>query len=220
MAFDIKRAESIASGFKEWIHTGRITYDNAVKQVKKTYREDMAKEIIRILEHELKQVEEKVRWALVFSDVEEAEKARERLSWHHIYPDSQEENKLLWIGKDEAEYAREHVGGLIEEWTPRAPRVYGAPKLGKEEISGGTRRIEEKSKLRREEALEKAIARDKYIVIVEDEYRNVLDWDSGPLLEWAIMMRDKMLAKQPKAVAGHVFEVEPRIKVELTKRKE
>ena len=119
MAFDIKRAESIASGFKEWIHTRRITYDNAVEQVKKTYREDMAKEIIRILEHDIKEIIVKCRWALVFDDVEEAERARERLSWHHIYPDSQEENKLLWIDRDEVGYAREHVGGLIEEWTPR-----------------------------------------------------------------------------------------------------
>ena len=130
MGFDIKRAESISNGFKEWIHTGRISYDNAVKQIKETYREDMAREIIRILERDIKEVIEKCRWALVFEDVEETERARERLSWHNIYPDSQEENKLLWADKEEAEYAREHVGGLIEPWGKPTP----VPEGVKEEI--------------------------------------------------------------------------------------
>ena len=132
MGFDIKRAESIANGFKEWIHTGRKTCDDAVKQIKETYREDMAREIIRILEHDIKEVEAKCRWALVFDNVEEVKRAREKLSWVHIYPDSQVGNKLLWIDKETAEIARQVAGGLIETWTPRASPVYEAPRPGEE----------------------------------------------------------------------------------------
>lgn len=125
MAFDIKRAESIAYGYKEWIHKGQKTFEQSVKEIKETYREDMAKEIIRILEREIKEVEEKVKWALVFTDVKEAEEAREKLAGHNIYPDSQEEYKLLWTDKEEAEYAREHVGGLIEpRYRKPKPRLF------------------------------------------------------------------------------------------------
>lgn len=123
-AFDIKRAESIAYGFKEWIRKGQISYESAVDQIKRTYREDMAREIIRILEKELKEVEEKCRWALVFSNREEAEKARKRLSWRSIWPNDQRAERLLWINKEEAERARNHVGGLIEPWgKPREAKV-------------------------------------------------------------------------------------------------
>ena len=116
MGFDIERAESIAKGFEEWIRIGRTTYDDAVKQIKETYREDMVREIIRILKHDIEETKAKCRWALVFDNVEEANRAKKKLSWTRIFPDLQIENKLLWIDKESAEISRQVAGGLIEPW--------------------------------------------------------------------------------------------------------
>lgn len=104
----------------------------------------MAREIIRILEKELKEVEEKCRWALVFSNREEAEKARKRLSWRSIWPNDQRAERLLWINKEEAERARNHVGGLIEPWEPsyRGKKPVSV-HLGPPRVEAPVKRIEE-----------------------------------------------------------------------------
>lgn len=122
-----------------------MSYENAVKQIKGTYREDMATEIIRILDKEVIEQVERCRWALVFTDVAEAEKAREKLSWRNIYPDSQEDRKLLWINREDVENARKYVGGLIEAHrlyhpTPREISKPLIPEKAKEEIAEAAER--------------------------------------------------------------------------------